>query len=124
MRHLFLLSRPLGTLTLIAALAGCVMPVAGSSVTAARLTATDVVVTVSDGRTCRTPWAAGAGRMDPCGVDWQVVVEDRPNPLRKAVTGLADAVGLEVTPMAVLSVTGPDGVRREYVSPPPVDMGD
>ena len=94
------------------------------TVTAARLTATDVVVTVSDGRTCRTPWAARAGRMDPCGVDWQVVVEDRPNPLRRAVTGLAGAVGLEVTPMAVLTVTGPDGTRHDYVSPPPVDMGD
>lgn len=105
-------------------LAACAVTPAQPSVTAARLTATDVVVTVSDGRTCRTPWAAGAGRMDPCGVDWQVVVENRPNPLRKAVTGLADAVGLEVTPMAVLSVTGPDGVRRDYVSPPPVDMGD
>lgn len=102
----------------ICAVAGCAM--ADPRPVAVRLSTAALVVSLSDGRTCRADPAAGSGRMEACGLDWQVLPELRPNPLRQAFTGLSAALGLAVTPMAKVVLTGAGG-RSVFASPPPVE---
>ncbi|EEW24424.1 hypothetical protein [Rhodobacter ferrooxidans] len=88
-----------------------------------RLSASTLTVMMADGRRCDAPWAAGAGRMQDCGLDWQVVV-DKPNPLRRAFVDLSQALGLAVTPMARISLTDATGQTYGFTSPPPRPVKD
>ena len=105
-------------------LAGCAMAGPAQPV-AARLSPDLLVVSLSDGTRCVTPWAAGAGRLAGCGAgyDWQVTVDPRPNPLRMAFVELTAALGAAgaVPPMAEVVLTDASGRVTRLVSPPPVD---
>ncbi|NBO20386.1 MAG: hypothetical protein EBU97_00145 [Rhodobacteraceae bacterium] len=105
--------------------AGCsLVPVAPQPVDA-RLSQTTLTVALSDGTLCRTPWAAGAGRLDQCGpgFDWRVTVVERPNLLRRLWVDGMRALGAEgaVPPMAQVVLTGDDGQSHSFTSPPPVN---
>ncbi|MDT8856840.1 hypothetical protein RNZ50_17750 [Paracoccaceae bacterium Fryx2] len=100
---------------MICALAGCAG--ADPRPVSVRLSNDALVVGLSDGRTCRADPAPGSGRMEACGLDWQVLPEARPNPLRQAFAGLSAALGLAVTPMAKVVLSGAGG-RRVFASPP------
>jgi hypothetical protein len=119
-----MMMKPVLALGLALALGACAAAGPARPV-AARMNAEQLTVTLSDGVVCRTPWAAGAGRMEPCGLDWQVAVDGRPNIFRQLFAGLAGALGMEgaVPPMAEVTLTGADGRRHVFASPPPLPEG-
>ena len=86
----------------------------------AHISGDNLVVIASNGQTCRAPWREGAGRMETCGVDWQVVPDLPHNLLRQLMEGVGTAVGGQdlLDPMATITVTGADG--RALVSKSPL----
>lgn len=104
----------------VAALAGCAQPGAPRPVEA-RLTATDLVVRMSDGTRCDAPWAAGQGRMERCGLDWRVIPDSRTNPLRYIFVDVFQTIGLGsvIVPMADVVLTGADGRAYGFAFPEP-----
>jgi hypothetical protein len=108
-------------------LAGCAGVPGNPVPTAARLSSETLSVDLSDGSTCRAPWAAegGAGRLDDCGpgFGYAVNVVENPNILRQLFTGLVEALGADgiAPPMAEVVITDAMGVDRVFVSPPPAD---
>ncbi|HMO07511.1 MAG TPA: hypothetical protein PKD10_07660 [Paracoccaceae bacterium] len=89
----------------------------------ARLSAETLTVTLSDGTTCRTAWAA-QGRLNGCGpgFGYEVRVVENPNLLRQIAQGLFAALGAEgaLAPMAEVVLTDAAGATWRFVSPPPV----
>jgi hypothetical protein len=89
---------------------------------AARLSADQVTVVLSDGSNCRAP--IGAGRMALCGAgyDYRVDLVQNPNLLRRFVEGAFGALGAEgvLAPMGQVSLTDDAGREYRFVSPPPV----
>lgn len=88
---------------------------------AARLSADQLHLVLSDGSSCHAP--IGVGRMPLCGAgyDYRVELVQNPNLLRKLLDGAFGALGAQglLAPMGVVTVV--DGAGREYrfVSPPP-----
>ena len=108
-------------LAVMAVLAGCAaLP---PEPQAARLSAETLTVTLSDGTTCRTPWAT-RGRLDGCGpgFGYEVRLVENPNLLRRLAVGLFGALGAEgaLAPMAEVVLTDGAGGTWRFVSPPPV----
>ncbi|MGB8813345.1 MAG: hypothetical protein WCC57_09170 [Paracoccaceae bacterium] len=101
-------------------LGGCVALQGPQRPVAAKLSPEILTVTMSDGTRCATPWAAGTGRMDACGLEWRVEPEGQPNPLRRVFVELTGALGLEgsVTPRATVTLTDASGKGYGFVSPP------
>jgi hypothetical protein len=117
-------------LLVILALGGCAGLQASPVPKAARLSAEVLVLTLSDGTTCRADWAAqgGAGRFDDCGpgFGYAVDVVENPNILRQLFTGLTEALGAEGVspPLAEVVITDAMGRDHVFVSPPPLDLSD
>jgi len=117
-------------LLLVLALGGCAGLQADPVPQAARLSADTLVLTLSDGTTCRARWAeaGGAGRLDACGpgFGYAVDVVENPNILRQLFTGLTQALGAEGVspPMAEVVITDATGRDHVFVSPPPTDLSD
>lgn len=105
---------------LLVTLAACAVPAPVPQ--AARLSAETLTVTLSDGTTCRTAWAA-EGRLDGCGpgYGYAVRVVENPNLLRQVAQGLFGALGAEgvLAPMAEVVLTDAAGGSWRFVSPPP-----
>ncbi len=109
-------------------LVGCAAPPPPAPV-AARLSASQLAVELSDGRTCRAarpeaaeaagPWSAG---LAGCPPGWQAAVAPDPaiNPVRALVETVLSALALEgvLAPRASVTVTRPDGRDVRFVSPP------
>jgi hypothetical protein len=116
--------RVMGALAVVGVLAGCAGMTGTPEPQAARLSATVLTVTLSDGTVCRADWAAagGAGRLEPCGpgYDYRVSVVEKPNLLRQIWTELTRALGAEgaVPPMAQVELAS-GGRVWAFASPPP-----
>lgn len=117
-------------LLVVLALGGCSGLGAPPVPQAARLSAAELVLTLSDGTICRADWAAqgGVGRFQDCGPGFGYAVEvvENPNLLRQIFTGLTEALGAEglAPPMAEVVITDATGRDHVFVSPPPADLSD
>lgn len=108
-------------------LAACAIPAAQAVPDSARLSRTALTVTLTDGSTCRTDWAAagGTGRLNDCGPGfaYSVDVVENPNVLRKLWQQVVAALGADgvAPPMAEVTLTRDDGREWTFASPPPVE---
>ncbi|WP_127045661.1 hypothetical protein [Pseudorhodobacter sp. E13] len=88
---------------------------------AARLSADQLTVVMSDGSSCKAP--IGAGEMPGCGagLSYRVDLVQNPNLLRRVVEGAFGALGAEgaLAPMAEVTLTDTAGRSYRFVSPPP-----
>lgn len=88
---------------------------------AARLSADQLHLVLSDGSSCHAP--IGTGRLPLCGAGftYQVELVENPNLLRKLVEGAFGALGAQgaLAPMGVVTVVDDTGREYRFVSPPP-----
>lgn len=101
---------------------------------AARLSATELTVTLSDGQKCLGPRAGAtvdgptgwAGTLSGCSLPlaYEVALDGRPNLLRQLVDGVFGVLGLEdaLSPLAVVTLEGADGQIYTFRSPPHVAL--
>ncbi len=97
---------------------------AGPVPQAARLSASDLTVTLSDASRCTAAWAgAPEGTFPTCpDLSYRVAVVERPNLLRQLFDGVTGALQAEgvLAPMAEVTVTRAADTWR-FVSPPAVE---
>jgi hypothetical protein len=107
------------------ALSACAMAPAALRPISAQLTPEVLVVRMSDGRLCRGARPAEGGWRGPlngCPDGWRYAVDldERTNIARALVEAVLTALTLEgaLSPLAEVTVTGPDGRTTAFVSPP------
>lgn len=93
---------------------------------AARLTADQLIVTLSDATVCRAPSGpqGGTGRLEACGpgFDYAVTPEASPNLLRRFAEAAFGVLGAEgaLAPVGRVVLTDAAGRSYDFVSPVPV----
>lgn len=107
-------------------LAGCAGIIPAPQPQAARLTANQLTVTMTDATVCRADWraAGGAGRLDACGLDYAVTLDPNPNFLHQWAQELALALNAKSAfpPMAEMVLTNAAGRSFRFTSPPPAPL--
>jgi hypothetical protein len=88
---------------------------------AARLSADQLTVVMSDGTSCKAP--IGAGEMPDCGtgLGYRVDLVENPNLLRRVIEGAFGALGADgvLAPLAEVTLTDAAGRTYRFVSPLP-----
>jgi hypothetical protein len=114
-------------LPMVLGLGACV-PMQPAVPQAARLTQTELIVTLSDATICRAPSgpAGASGRFDRCGPGYayQVELVSRPNLLRQMAEAAFGALGADdqLSPMGRVTLTDAAGTQFAFVSPVPVPL--
>lgn len=106
---------------MMALVAGCALAGAPRP-SAVRLSPTDLVVMMQDGRQCRADWSvAPQGRMGDCGIEYDVRPDSRTNPLAQVWQGVWTALAADgaIRPQAQVLLTDADGGQHVFASPPP-----
>lgn len=108
------------------ALAGCAGITTEPQPQAARLTADQLTVTMTDAKVCRADWraAGGAGRLEACGLDYAATLDPNPNILHQWAQELALALNATSAfpPMAEVVLTNAAGRSFRFTSPPPAPL--
>ena len=106
----------------IALVAGCALAGPPRPETV-RLSPQVLTVVMQDGTVCRADWpAAPEGRMDDCGVGYQVLPEGKANPIARVWQDVWRALEADgaIQPQARVLVTDAGGGTHVFASPAPV----
>lgn len=112
-------------LPMIFGLAGCV-GLSPAIPQAARMTQSELIVTLSDATVCRAPISAtgAAGQLTACGPGfaYEVEIVRKPNLLRQMAEAAFGALGAEgqLAPIGRVTLTDSAGKRYDFVSPVPI----